>query len=169
MHSIAYDNNDTHTHSSWIANNHFVRNSVQSLFSSLLVVYEGYQMDDFSGLSQSASALQMEEESTNSSFVDDVPHCSEACYDADTSNSSTDYNLSIQEEISQAALHRGFGEAAARGAKNTTSFYATRCVISSSFESFVVRRLKCSSMATKGNSKLVIPFRFVAHLLPAKL
>ncbi|XP_076683505.1 inositol hexakisphosphate kinase 1-like [Andrena cerasifolii] len=92
---------------------------------SLLVVYEGYQMDDFSGLSQSPSALQMEEESTNSSFVDDVPHCSEACYDADTSNSSTDYNLSIQEEISQAALHRGFGEAAARGAKNTASFYAT--------------------------------------------
>ncbi|XP_076238263.1 uncharacterized protein LOC143181628 isoform X2 [Calliopsis andreniformis] len=90
---------------------------------SLLVVYEGYQTDDFSGLDHSSFTLQVEEESTNSSFVDDVPHSSEPCYDADTSNSSADYNISIQEEISQAALHRGFGEAAARGAKNTTSFY----------------------------------------------
>ncbi|XP_015436236.1 PREDICTED: inositol hexakisphosphate kinase 1 isoform X2 [Dufourea novaeangliae] len=92
---------------------------------SLLVVYEGYQINDFSGLKHSPSALQTEEESTNSSFVDDVASSSEACYDADTSNNSTDYNLSIQEEISQATLHKGFGEAAARGAKNTGSFYPT--------------------------------------------
>lgn len=90
---------------------------------SLLVVYEGYQINDFSGLNHSPSTLQTEEESTNSSFVDDVAHNSEVCYDADTSNSSTDYNLSIQEEISQATLHKGFGEAAARGAKNTAIFY----------------------------------------------
>ncbi|XP_076173470.1 uncharacterized protein LOC143149734 isoform X2 [Ptiloglossa arizonensis] len=85
---------------------------------SLLVVYEGYQTDN------SSSALRVEEESTDSSFAEDVARSSEACYDADTSNNSTDYNLSIQEEISQAALHRGFGEAAARGAKNTANFYA---------------------------------------------
>ncbi|XP_043264002.1 inositol hexakisphosphate kinase 1 isoform X2 [Colletes gigas] len=90
---------------------------------SLLVVYEGYQTDNFSGLDHSPTGLPVEEESTDSSYVDQVAHSSEACYDADTSNSSTDYNVSIQEEISQAALHRGFGEAAARGAKNTASFY----------------------------------------------
>ncbi|XP_076621112.1 inositol hexakisphosphate kinase isoform X3 [Colletes latitarsis] len=89
---------------------------------SLLVVYEGYQTDNFSGLDHSSTGLQVQEESTDSSFV----HSSEACYDADTSNSSTDYNVSIQEEISQATLHRGFGEAAARGAKNTASFYPPR-------------------------------------------
>ncbi|XP_063925745.1 inositol hexakisphosphate kinase 2 isoform X2 [Zophobas morio] len=43
------------------------------------------------------------------------------CYDADTSNSSTDFNLS-QDEVSQDSHHRGFGEAAARGAKYG-SFY----------------------------------------------
>ncbi|XP_053997373.1 inositol hexakisphosphate kinase 1 isoform X1 [Hylaeus anthracinus] len=92
---------------------------------SLLVVYEGHEADNFSGLGHTPSAvLQAEEESTNSSFVDDVIHSSEACYDGDSSNCSTEYNLSIQEEISQAALHRGFGEAAARGAKSTATFYS---------------------------------------------
>lgn len=43
----------------------------------------------------------------------DIP----CCYDADTSNSSTDFNLST-EEVSQDFHHRGFGEAAARGAKS---------------------------------------------------
>ncbi|XP_019866621.1 inositol hexakisphosphate kinase 1 isoform X2 [Aethina tumida] len=38
------------------------------------------------------------------------------CYDADTSNSSTDFNSS-HDEVSQDSHHRGFGEAAARGAK----------------------------------------------------
>ncbi|KAG5898275.1 hypothetical protein JTB14_008619 [Gonioctena quinquepunctata] len=38
------------------------------------------------------------------------------CYDADTSNSSVDYNSS-HDEVSQDSHHRGFGEAAARGAK----------------------------------------------------
>ncbi|XP_076221531.1 inositol hexakisphosphate kinase 1 isoform X2 [Nomia melanderi] len=91
---------------------------------SLLIVYEGYEVNDFSGLNHSSSALQTEGESTNSSFVDDVvANTSEVCYDADTSNSSTDYNLSVQEEISQATLHKGFGEAAARGAKNAAFFY----------------------------------------------
>lgn len=45
-------------------------------------------------------------------------HC---CYDADTSNSSADFNLS-HDEVSQDFHHRGFGEAAARGAKSN-SFY----------------------------------------------
>ncbi|CAH0554866.1 unnamed protein product [Brassicogethes aeneus] len=43
------------------------------------------------------------------------------CYDADTSNSSIDFNSS-HDEVSQDSHHRGFGEAAARGAKSST-FY----------------------------------------------
>ncbi|XP_068899102.1 uncharacterized protein Ip6k isoform X1 [Tenebrio molitor] len=43
------------------------------------------------------------------------------CYDADTSNSSMDFNLS-QDEVSQDSHHRGFGEAAARGAKYGSFF-----------------------------------------------
>lgn len=58
---------------------------------------------------------------TPSLSVDEA--ASTCCYDADTSSNSTDYNSSVHEEVSQAALHRGFGEAAARGAKNSTGFY----------------------------------------------
>lgn len=48
----------------------------------------------------------------------------DCCYDADTSCSSVDYNMSVHDEVCQATLHRGFGEAAARGAKASTSnFY----------------------------------------------
>ena len=43
------------------------------------------------------------------------------CYDADTSNSSIDFNLS-HDEVSQDSHHRGFGEAAARGAKSSAFF-----------------------------------------------
>lgn len=45
----------------------------------------------------------------------DVP----CCYDADTSNSSLDLS---HDEVSQDSHHRGFGEAAARGA-NSSTFY----------------------------------------------
>lgn len=52
------------------------------------------------------------EESSNSR---DIP----CCYDADTSNSSLELS---HDEVSQDSHHRGFGEAAARGAKSS-SFY----------------------------------------------
>lgn len=39
-----------------------------------------------------------------------------SCYDADTSNSSVDFNSS-HEEVNQELHHKGFGEAAAKGAK----------------------------------------------------
>ncbi|XP_026298608.1 inositol hexakisphosphate kinase 3 isoform X2 [Apis mellifera] len=93
---------------------------------SLLVVYEGCQMD-FSGFGHSSSLLQMDEDSTNSSSIsDDGPHTSDSCYDGDISNSSTDYNLSIEEEIGQTStLHRGFDKAATREAKRIARFYPT--------------------------------------------
>ena len=47
----------------------------------------------------------------------DVPYC----YDADTSNSSLDLSQD-QEEVNRDSHHRGFGEAAARGA-NSVPFY----------------------------------------------
>ncbi|XP_046621997.1 inositol hexakisphosphate kinase 1 isoform X1 [Neodiprion virginianus] len=89
---------------------------------SLLVVYEGYQIDGFSVLRHTPT-LRVEEESTDLNFMENIAHGSETCYDADTSNNSNDYNLSSHEEVSQATLHRGFGEAAARGAKNASGFY----------------------------------------------
>ncbi|CAL7944107.1 unnamed protein product [Xylocopa violacea] len=91
---------------------------------SLLVVYEGYQMD-FSEFGNSSPALQLDEDSANSSFVSDGLHTLDGCYDSDISNSSTDCNVSIEEEISQTTLHRGFGEATAIAAKNIATFYPT--------------------------------------------
>ncbi|XP_014222986.1 inositol hexakisphosphate kinase 1 isoform X1 [Trichogramma pretiosum] len=80
---------------------------------SLLVVYEGYQVDAYT-----------EHHDTSLGVAEPlVTHSDHCCYDADTSNSSADYNLSSHEEVSQATLHRGFGEAAARGAKNPLGFY----------------------------------------------
>lgn len=52
------------------------------------------------------------EETSNSRDV-------QCCYDADTSNSSLDLS---HDEVSQDSHHRGFGEAAARGAKSS-NFY----------------------------------------------
>lgn len=92
------------------------------IFSSLLVVYEGYQIDDFSTLRHTPT-LRVEEESADLSFMENIAHGSDTCYDADTSNNSNDYNIGSHEEVSQATLHRGFGEAAARGAKNASGFY----------------------------------------------
>lgn len=88
----------------------------------MLIVYEGYQIEEFT-THRHATSLRVEEESNDLSFMENTPGGSDTCYDADTSNNSTDYNLLAHEEVSQAALHRGFGEAAARGAKNTTAFY----------------------------------------------
>lgn len=46
------------------------------------------------------------------------------CYDADISNSSADFNLTMNhDEVSQDSHQRGFGEAAARGAKTTSAFF----------------------------------------------
>lgn len=59
-------------------------------------------------------------------FCDDCTRVSEdnsqevpCCYDADTSNSSMDLS---HDEVSQDSHHRGFGEAAARGAKCSNFF-----------------------------------------------
>ncbi|KAG7189682.1 hypothetical protein KM043_017353 [Ampulex compressa] len=89
---------------------------------SLLVVYEGYHNDELTRHRHSPG-LHVKEESNDLSFIENIPRGSDMCYDADMSSNSADYGLSIHEEVSQAALHRSFGEAAARGAKNATAFY----------------------------------------------
>ncbi|XP_018320321.1 inositol hexakisphosphate kinase 1 [Agrilus planipennis] len=78
---------------------------------SLLVVYEGN------------GGIPRLNVTTSDTFCDDFTHESEDnsgeisfCYDADTSNSSADLS---HDEVSQDSHHRGFGEAAARGAKST--------------------------------------------------
>lgn len=85
---------------------------------SLLVVYEGYQLDEDHQRHPRSPSFHLEEESTDSSLVEDIPLSSEGGYEPDTSSNSSDYNPLLQEDISEAALHRGFGEAAARGAKS---------------------------------------------------
>ncbi|XP_071859731.1 inositol hexakisphosphate kinase isoform X2 [Bombus fervidus] len=92
---------------------------------SLLVVYEGYQKD-FSGFGHSSSALQMNEESISSTFVNDGPHTSDGCYDGDINNSSSDSNVTMEKEISQTStLRRGFAEATVKETKRIASFYPT--------------------------------------------
>ncbi|XP_043524162.1 uncharacterized protein LOC122536123 isoform X3 [Frieseomelitta varia] len=92
---------------------------------SLLVVYEGYQRE-FSGGNHSLPVLRMNDESINSSFVTNDAHTSDNCYDGDINNSSTDYNITMEEEIRQTStLCREFVEAAARGTKRIASFYPT--------------------------------------------
>ena len=72
----------------------------------------------------------MNDESINSSFVTNDAHTSDNCYDGDINNSSTDYNITMEEEIRQTStLCREFVEAAARGTKRIASFYPTRFVI----------------------------------------
>ena len=92
------------------------------MFSSLLIVYEGFQIEDYSGR-HTPPTLRVEDESNDVTYVETIAHRSDTCYDADTSNNSADYNLSSHEEVSEATFHRGFGEAAARGAKTSTGFY----------------------------------------------
>ena len=78
----------------------------------------------------------VEEESNDLSFMDNLAHDDDDddddendgnCYcdpARNTACNSTDCSLlSGHEEVSQSALHRAFGEAAARGAKNSTGFY----------------------------------------------
>ncbi|XP_057322830.1 inositol hexakisphosphate kinase 2 [Microplitis mediator] len=91
---------------------------------SLLVVYEGFQMEDYSSRSRSPlTTLGVEEESNeSSSFVENLTHDSDSFLDGNHSNASTDFNLG-HEEVNQSTLHRAFGEAAARGAKHATGFY----------------------------------------------
>lgn len=67
--------------------------------------------------------MRVEEESNDVNFVENMALGTDTCYDADTSNNSADYHMSAHEEVNQATLHRGFGEAAARGAKNPVGFY----------------------------------------------
>ncbi|XP_051155966.1 inositol hexakisphosphate kinase 1 isoform X1 [Leptopilina boulardi] len=86
---------------------------------SLLVVYEGYQIEDY--MERRTPTLRVEDTSNDVSYVE--AHVSDPCYDADTSNNSTDYNLSSHDEVSEATFHRVFGEAAARGAKTSSGFY----------------------------------------------
>ncbi|KAJ8687344.1 hypothetical protein QAD02_023138 [Eretmocerus hayati] len=96
---------------------------------SLLVVYEGYQPTD-------ADYPGQIRHHGDSESASPVVGC---CYDADTSSSSADFALGssllhhrhsrhqlddhqeLEHEVSRAALHRGFGEAAARGAKDSGS------------------------------------------------
>ncbi|XP_011503780.1 PREDICTED: inositol hexakisphosphate kinase 1 [Ceratosolen solmsi marchali] len=92
---------------------------------SLLVVYEGYQINDYS--SQRHAVALHTDKAANVSFMQKVvvtSHGSDTCcYDVDSSNNTADYSLLVQDEVSRVALHRGFGEAAARGANQSTGFY----------------------------------------------
>ncbi|RZC37783.1 inositol hexakisphosphate kinase 1 [Asbolus verrucosus] len=86
---------------------------------SLLIVYEGNGGIPILKPEPCLEPVYCESDCTRESEESsrEVP----CCYDADTSNSSMDFNLS-QEDVSQDSHHRGFGEAAARGAKYG-SFY----------------------------------------------
>lgn len=94
-------------------------NFVNIISSSLLIVYEGDSTVPHITVTKSdccSEAPYCENECTQESEDNsrDMP-CS-SCYDADTSNSSVDFNSS-HEEVSQELHHKGFGEAAAKGAK----------------------------------------------------
>lgn len=104
----------------------------------MLIVYEGYQTD-ISGFDHSPSAIRTDEETSNSS---DCPHNLDDGYDGDISNSSTDYNIPIEDEINQTTtLCTGYAEAASRAAKHIASFYPTRFVV---FCHFFPIFLECS-------------------------
>lgn len=104
--------------------NELINENIIFYFSSLLIVYEGYQINDFTNRSRSPlTTLGLEEESNeSSSFIENLAQDSDGYLDGSQSNASNDYHLG-NDEVSQSALHRAFGEAAARGAKNTTGFY----------------------------------------------
>lgn len=115
---------------------------------SLLIVYEGFEweVDDFPSSQHHSSSPsdvdncfchqdmnRLAEEVDDFSISDEGTRESEECsrgslgfpyYDGDASNSSDFPPLSLsQEEVSQASHQRGFGEAAARGAKAASRFY----------------------------------------------
>ncbi|KAJ9588233.1 hypothetical protein L9F63_018397, partial [Diploptera punctata] len=107
---------------------------------SLLIVYEGYEWDvddcsaspsDLDNCFLHEDLTRLTEEVDDFGISDEGTRESEECsrgslgfpyYDRDTSNSS-DFPSSSQEEVSQASHQRGFGEAAARGAKAASTFY----------------------------------------------
>lgn len=103
----------------------------------------------------------MEEESSDSSFIDDCPNSSEASYDGDTSNSSTDYNVSIEEEIRRTALHKELDGTTARDGKNITNFYPTRFVINY-FCSFISRQTMLVQIYEK--ERWVVPSRLLDRM-----
>ncbi|GLV35929.1 Inositol hexakisphosphate kinase [Carabus blaptoides fortunei] len=89
---------------------------------SLLVVYEGAgsgTTDPCYSSSLPTDYCDAEEDDCSRECVDPEHHVTRepCCYDADISNSSADFNMT-HEEVSRDSHHRGFGEAAARGAKN---------------------------------------------------
>ena len=99
-------------------------------------MYEGYEWD-VNDCSTSPSDLDncflnhLTKEVDDIGISDEGTRESEECsrgsvgfpyYDRDTSNSS-DFPSSSHEEVNQASHQRGFGEAAARGAKAASSFY----------------------------------------------
>lgn len=90
-----------------------------NFFSSLLIVYEGYKIEEYT--ERRTPTLRVEDTLNDVSYTE--AHVSDPCYDADTSNNSTDYNLSSHDDVNEATFHRGFGEAAARGAKTSSEFY----------------------------------------------
>lgn len=114
---------------------------------SLLMVYEGCEWDHMSPSpsprrhsthsAPSASADKQRHARCSQDFLinDESTHDSSdnsrsagCCYDADASNSSMDFMMSPRhgegdEDVSQDSHQRGFGEAAARGAKNSSSSF----------------------------------------------
>lgn len=87
-------------------------------FSSLLIVYEGSNEQPVT--SEESFYSKVLKACCDDDFTPENLREVHYCYDADTSNSS-DFN-SAQEDVSQDALHRSFGEAAARGANSSTFF-----------------------------------------------
>ncbi|KAK3930181.1 Inositol hexakisphosphate kinase 1 [Frankliniella fusca] len=106
---------------------------------SLLMVYEGCEWDHMTPRRHSAhsapSASADKQRRCSQDFLinDESTHDSSdnsrsagCCYDADASNSSMDFMMSprhgeLDVDVSQDSHQRGFGEAAARGAKNSSS------------------------------------------------
>lgn len=85
-----------------------------------MVVYEGYQTDYKARSRSPLTTLGVEEESNESnSFIDNHQHSSNSYLDLDHNQESLsgDYH---HDDVNQSTLHRVFGEAAARGAKNAT-------------------------------------------------
>lgn len=88
---------------------------------SLLVVYEGAGTSTTDTCYSSSLTTDYcdPDDDFSREFDDPQHHVSRepCCYDADISNSSADFNMT-HEEVNKDSHHRGFGEAAARGAKN---------------------------------------------------
>ncbi|KAK9873191.1 hypothetical protein WA026_021424 [Henosepilachna vigintioctopunctata] len=91
---------------------------------SLLIVYEGNGGVPLLTISKPDSCCSESLECLDNDCMRASQYNSRevpSCYDADTSNSSLDF-ISSHDEVSQDSHHRGFGEAAARGAKSSNFF-----------------------------------------------